>query len=38
MNFNENELFGAALIGFDLIDGPFIKRKKEYGTPSNLMN
>ena len=37
MNFNEDELFGAALIGFDLIDGPFIKWKKEYGTPSNLM-
>ena len=37
MNFNEKELFGAALIGFDLIDGPFIKWKKEYGPPSNLM-
>ena len=38
MNFNENELFGAALIGFDMIDGPYIKYKKEYGAPSNLMN
>jgi len=37
MNFNENELFGAALIGFDLIDGPYIKWEKEYGPPSNLM-
>ena len=37
MNFNENELFGAALIGFDLIDGPFIKWKKEYGPSTNLM-
>ena len=30
VNFNENELFGAALIGFDMIDGPFLKWKKEY--------
>lgn len=30
MNFNENELFGAALIGFDMIDGPFLKWKKDY--------
>ena len=30
MNFSENELFGAALIGFDMIDGPFLKWKKEY--------
>ncbi|MBY9015569.1 MAG: hypothetical protein KGD68_07760 [Candidatus Lokiarchaeota archaeon] len=37
MNFNENELFGAALIGFDLIDGPFIKWEKEYGPSTNLM-
>jgi len=37
MNFNENELFGAALIGFDMIDGPFLKWKKEYGRPTNLM-
>ncbi len=37
MNFNEKELFGAALIGFDLIDGPVIKWKKEYGPPSSLM-
>ncbi|MFX0071628.1 MAG: hypothetical protein ACFFAO_11105 [Candidatus Hermodarchaeota archaeon] len=29
MNFNENEMFGAALIGFDMIDGPFLKWKKE---------
>ena len=37
MNFNEDELFGAALIGFDMIDGPFLKWKKEYGNPTNLM-
>ncbi|MFX0046638.1 MAG: hypothetical protein ACFE8G_00580 [Candidatus Hermodarchaeota archaeon] len=37
MNFNESELFGAALIGFDMIDGPFLKWKKEYGNPTNLM-
>ena len=38
MNFNEKELFGAALIGFDMIDGPFLKWKKEYGPSTNLMN
>jgi biotin operon repressor len=37
MNFNEDELFGAALIGFDMIDGPFLKSKKEYGPKTNLM-
>jgi hypothetical protein len=37
MNFNENELFGAALIGFDLIDGPFIKWQKEFIPTSNLI-
>jgi hypothetical protein len=30
LNFTENEIFGAALIGFDMIDGPFLKWKKEY--------
>ena len=30
MNFSENEIFGAALIGFDMIDGPFLKWKKEF--------
>ncbi|MFW9970154.1 MAG: hypothetical protein ACFFDF_08135 [Candidatus Odinarchaeota archaeon] len=30
MNFTENEIFGAALIGFDMIDGPFLKWKKEF--------
>jgi len=38
LNFNEKELFGAALIGFDMIDGPFLKWKKEYGAHTNLMN
>ena len=37
MNFNEDELFGAALIGFDMIDGPFLKWKKEYGPTTKLM-
>jgi hypothetical protein len=37
MKFDEQELFGAALIGFDMIDGPFLKWKKEYGSPTNLM-
>ncbi|KKK45872.1 MAG: hypothetical protein Lokiarch_06030, partial [Candidatus Lokiarchaeum sp. GC14_75] len=30
MNFSKEELFGAAIIGFDMIDGPFLKWKKEY--------
>ena len=37
MKFNENELFGAALIGFDMIDGPFLKWKKEFEF-NNLVN
>ena len=32
MNFTESEIFGAALIGFDMIDGPFLKWKKEYAS------
>jgi hypothetical protein len=32
LNFTENEIFGAALIGFDMIDGPFLKWKKEYSN------
>jgi len=35
MKFTENEIFGAALIGFDMIDGPFIKWKKEYNNSRN---
>lgn len=38
MNFNTNELFGAALIGFDMIDGPFLKWKKEYETAQHKVN
>ena len=38
MNFNETELFGAALIGFDMIDGPFLKWKKEYKNSRNKVN
>ena len=34
MKFSENELFGAALIGFDIIDGPFLKWKKDYNNNS----
>ena len=35
MNFTEKEIFGAALIGFDMIDGPFLKWKKEYNNASD---
>lgn len=38
MNFSENEIFGAALIGFDMIDGPFLKWKKDYEKNSNIVN
>ncbi|MFW9824330.1 MAG: hypothetical protein ACFFE4_15410 [Candidatus Thorarchaeota archaeon] len=38
MKFDENELFGAALIGFDMIDGPFLKWKKEFENSNNLVN
>jgi hypothetical protein len=30
MKFEENELVSAALIGFDMIEGPYLKWKKEY--------
>jgi hypothetical protein len=32
LHFNEKELFATALIGFDMIDGPFLKWKKHYGN------
>ncbi len=38
MNFTENEMFGAALIGFDMIDGPFLKWKKEFSHTNNGVN
>ena len=38
MNFTESEIFGAALIGFDMIDGPFLKWKREYSNGSNGVN
>jgi len=38
MKFSENELVGAALIGFDMIDGPFLKWKKEFKNSTNLVN
>jgi len=38
VNFTENEIFGAALIGFDMIDGPFIKWKKEFDDIKNGVN
>lgn len=31
-------MFGAALIGFDMIDGPFLKWKKDYQQASNLLD
>ncbi|MHA1776441.1 MAG: hypothetical protein DRO88_10870 [Promethearchaeia archaeon] len=30
MNFSENELIGAALIGFDMIEGPYIKWHRRF--------
>lgn len=38
MNFSENEIFGAALIGFDMIDGPFLKWKKEFEDSKESVN
>lgn len=38
MRFSENELIGAALIGFDMIDGPFLKWRKEFENSNNLVN
>ena len=37
MHFNEKELFGAALIGFDMIDGPCLRWTKFYNSNENLM-
>ncbi|MFO7796750.1 MAG: hypothetical protein ACQERB_13755 [Promethearchaeati archaeon] len=37
MNFDKNELFGAALIGFDMIDGPFLKWKKEFKEKTDIV-
>ena len=38
MNFSEKELFGAALIGFDMIDGPFLKWKKNFEASKGVVN
>jgi hypothetical protein len=38
MRFEQKELFGAALIGFDMIDGPFLKWKKEYDSAVNAVD
>ena len=38
MNFTESEMFGAALIGFDMIDGPFLKWKKEFSKINDKVN
>jgi len=38
MNFDEKEIFGAALIGFDMIDGPFLKWKKEFENTNNILS
>ncbi|MFX1496638.1 MAG: hypothetical protein ACFFBH_03840 [Promethearchaeota archaeon] len=37
MHFNENELFGAALIGFDMIDGPCLRWTKFYNSNNDFM-
>jgi len=37
LHFDEKELFGAALIGFDMIDGPFLKWKRGYSKSANLL-
>ncbi|MBY9007313.1 MAG: hypothetical protein KGD63_11205 [Candidatus Lokiarchaeota archaeon] len=38
MNFNEKELFSVALVGFDLINGPFLKWKKKYDEINDFVN
>ncbi|TFG00250.1 MAG: hypothetical protein EU541_02865 [Promethearchaeota archaeon] len=38
MNFNENDMFGAALIGFDMIDGPFLKWEKQFDKNADFIN
>ncbi len=38
MNFQEDELKFAALIGFDMIDGPFLKWKKDFGSSDDFAN
>ena len=38
MKFIESEMFGAALIGFDMIDGPFLKWKKEFSRVDKGVN
>ncbi|MFX1569335.1 MAG: hypothetical protein ACFFCV_13315 [Promethearchaeota archaeon] len=38
MKFVESEMFGAALIGFDMIDGPFLKWKKEFSKVDKGVN
>ncbi len=38
MNFNENELFSVALVGFDLINGPFLKWKKKFDDINDFVN
>jgi len=38
VNFSEKELFGAALIGFDMIDGPFLKWKKNFEATKDVVN
>ncbi|MHA1522548.1 MAG: hypothetical protein ACTSRK_20460, partial [Promethearchaeota archaeon] len=30
MNFTENEIIGASLIGFDMIEGPLIKWYRQF--------
>ncbi|MFW9784376.1 MAG: hypothetical protein ACFFFB_19005 [Candidatus Heimdallarchaeota archaeon] len=37
MHFNEKEIFGAALIGFDMIDGPCTRWTKFYNNDNEFM-
>jgi hypothetical protein len=34
MNFDENEIMSVALIGFDVIEGPFLKWKQDFNAES----
>ena len=38
MNFSENDMFGAALIGFDMIDGPFLKWEKQFDKNADFID
>ena len=38
MNLKEDDMFGAALIGFDMIDGPFLKWEKQFDKKVDFIN